>query len=117
MIALLKVLGRQELQQQHEETAQANGFVDFGPWSNVLRGGVEAELEEVEDGEDGDDGDDTDDTVGSMSIGPLVISTFWTTDMICSDGLFKCLACLSTKSPARTVAMMVKTAAMMMASV
>ena len=65
-IAGLKVLGRQELQEQHVEAAQANGFVDLGPWSNILRGGVEAELEEVEDGEDGNDGDDADDSVPTM---------------------------------------------------
>ena len=39
------------------------------------------------------------------------------TDMICSDGFVKCFACLSTRRPASTVAMTVKTAAMMMASV
>ena len=63
MIAGLKVFGSQELEQQHVEAAQANGFVDFGPWANVLRGRVEAQLEKVEDGEDGDDRYDSDDSV------------------------------------------------------
>ena len=44
----------------------------------------------------------------------------WTlvaTNMICSDGFVKCLACRNTSKPARVVAMTVKTAATMIASV
>ena len=62
VIALLQVFGSEESQEQHVETAQANSFVDFGPWPEVLRSRVEAELEEVEDGEDRDNGYDADDS-------------------------------------------------------
>ena len=71
VIACLQVLGRQELQEQHVEAAQTDGLVDLGPWSNVLRGRVEAELEEIEDGENGYDGDDPDDSVFAVSPWPV----------------------------------------------